>query len=83
MTGDPDAFWLPLNHDTVDVLKLVGLKRSVPCAEAVGDPVELELPQATTAIAAMPTTPIRFVKPRGVFPTPRLTMLPTVIETSL
>jgi hypothetical protein len=82
MTGVPEAFWLAANHETVAVLKFVGLKRSLPLEpDAVGD--ELVLPQATTATAATPTKLIRFARPRGDLPAPRANALPTVIETSL
>jgi hypothetical protein len=82
MTGVPDAFWFALNQETVEVLKFVGLKRSAgPEPEAVGE--ELVLPQATTATAATPTKPIRFVRPRGDLPMPRANTLPRVIKTSL
>ena len=81
ITGVPAAT-LADNHETVEGLKFVGLKRSLP-VEADGDVPALLLPHAATAIAAMPTTPSRLVMPKGVVPVPRPNRVRTVIGTSL
>jgi hypothetical protein len=82
MTGEPDAFWLAASHETVEVSKLAGLKRSLPVVpDDVGEVVPL--PQAARATAAKATTPTRRVMLRGDLPIPRPSTLRTVIETSL
>src|ERR1700681_4458688 len=70
MTGVPDPFTLPDNHETVDVSKLTGLNRSVPDPEPVGVVVE-PLPHAATATAANATTPTLRVMLPGDLPMPR------------
>ena len=66
-TGVP-PLTLALNHETVEGLKFVGLKMSLPVEDDGEVPGVLLLPHATTAIAAMPTTLSRLVDAEGRCP---------------